>query len=75
MGWREARDGDEIPSADEIAVGTLSAAGSQRRWCARELAVAAGGWFYYNAHVMNVYRTTFAERDRAAEYERRVQEV
>ncbi|MGB7726382.1 MAG: M1 family aminopeptidase [Candidatus Acidiferrum sp.] len=35
------------------------------------LAVAAGGWFYYNAHVMNVYRTTFTERDRRAEYERR----
>ena len=35
------------------------------------LAVAAGGWFYYNAHVLNVYRTTFAERDRRAEYERR----
>ena len=35
------------------------------------VAVAAGGWFYYNAHVMNVYRTTFAERHRAAEYEKR----
>jgi ABC-2 type transport system permease protein len=35
------------------------------------LAVAAGGWFYYNAHVMNTYRTTFMERHRQAEYERR----
>jgi ABC-2 type transport system permease protein len=35
------------------------------------LAVAAGGWFYYNAHVLNVYRTTFVERHRAAEYEKR----
>jgi ABC-2 type transport system permease protein len=35
------------------------------------LAVAAGGWFYYNAHVLNVYRTTFGERHRRAEYERR----
>jgi ABC-2 type transport system permease protein len=35
------------------------------------LAIAAGGWFYYNAHILNVYRTTFTERDRAAEYERR----
>jgi ABC-2 type transport system permease protein len=35
------------------------------------LALAAGGWFYYNAHVLNVYRTTFVERRRAAEYEKR----
>ncbi|HTZ46284.1 MAG TPA: M1 family aminopeptidase [Verrucomicrobiae bacterium] len=34
-------------------------------------ALAAGGWFYYNAHVLNVYRTTFAERHRQAEYEKR----
>jgi len=35
------------------------------------IAVAAGGWFYYNAHVLNVYRTTFVERHRQAEYEKR----
>lgn len=35
------------------------------------LALAAGGWFYYNAHVLNPYRTTFQERHRTAEYERR----
>lgn len=35
------------------------------------LALAAGGWFYYNAHILNPYRTTFQERHRAAEYERR----
>lgn len=35
------------------------------------LALCAGGWFYYNAHVLNVYRTTFTERHRAAEYEKR----
>ena len=39
------------------------------------LAVAAGGWFYYNAHVMNVYRTTFAERHRAGGVREAVQEV
>jgi ABC-2 type transport system permease protein len=33
--------------------------------------LSAGGWFYYNTHVLNVYRTTFQERDRKAEYERR----
>ncbi len=32
---------------------------------------AAGGWFYYNAHVLNVYRTSFVERHRQAEYEKR----
>ncbi len=35
------------------------------------LAVAAGAWFYYNAHVMNTYRTTKQNRTRQAEYERR----
>jgi ABC-2 type transport system permease protein len=35
------------------------------------VALAAGGWFYYNAHVLNVYRTTFTERHRVAEYEKR----
>ncbi len=35
------------------------------------IAVVAGGWFYYNAHVFNVYRTTFVERHRQAEYEKR----
>ncbi len=35
------------------------------------LAIGAGGWFYYNAHVLNVYRTTFVERHRVAEYEKR----
>jgi hypothetical protein len=35
------------------------------------LAVGAGAWFFYNAHVLNVYRTTFAERHRQAEYEKR----
>ena len=35
------------------------------------VAVAAGGWFYYNTHVVNVYRTTFVERHRQAEYEKR----
>jgi len=34
-------------------------------------ALAAGGWFYYNAHILNVYRTTFVERHRQAEYEKR----
>lgn len=34
-------------------------------------ALVAGGWFYYNAHVLNVYRTTFVERHRQAEYEKR----
>jgi ABC-2 type transport system permease protein len=35
------------------------------------VALVAGGWFYYNAHVLNVYRTTFTERHRVAEYEKR----
>lgn len=35
------------------------------------LALAAGSWFYYNAHVVNIYRTTFMERHRQAEYETR----
>jgi hypothetical protein len=35
------------------------------------LALVAGGWFYYNAHVLNPYRTTFQDRHRAADYERR----
>jgi ABC-2 type transport system permease protein len=35
------------------------------------LAVGAGAWFFYNTHVLNAYRTTFEERDRRAEYERR----
>ncbi len=35
------------------------------------LAIACGTWFYYNAHVLNVYRTTLQNRARQAEYERR----
>ena len=35
------------------------------------LAMAAGAWFYYNAHVVNEYRTTKQNRTRQAEYERR----
>ena len=35
------------------------------------LSVAAGAWFYYNAHVVNEYRTTKQSRTRQAEYERR----
>ena len=35
------------------------------------LAVAAGAWFYYNAHVVNDYRTMKQNRTRQAEYERR----
>jgi ABC-2 type transport system permease protein len=35
------------------------------------LAMVAGAWFYYNAHVVNEYRTTKQNRTRQAEYERR----
>lgn len=35
------------------------------------LAIASGSWFYYNAHVLNVYRTAKMGRARQAEYERR----
>jgi ABC-2 type transport system permease protein len=35
------------------------------------IAIAAGGWFYYNAHKLNTYRTSFDERHRRAEYEKR----
>ena len=35
------------------------------------LSVAAGAWFYYNAHVVNEYRTSKQNRTRQAEYERR----
>ncbi|MGI8745402.1 MAG: ABC transporter permease/M1 family aminopeptidase [Bryobacteraceae bacterium] len=32
--------------------------------------IASGGWFYYNAHVLNTFRTTTQTRDLRAEYER-----
>jgi len=35
------------------------------------LAIATGAWFFYNAHVLNVYRTAKQNRTRQAEYERR----
>jgi hypothetical protein len=35
------------------------------------LAIATGAWFFYNAHVFNVYRTAKQNRARQAEYERR----
>ena len=35
------------------------------------LAVASGTWFYYNAHILNEYRSTKQNRTRQAEYERR----
>lgn len=35
------------------------------------LAAATGAWFYYNAHVLNAYRTAKGGRYRQAEYERR----
>lgn len=35
------------------------------------LAVSCGAWFYYNSHILNVYRTTKMGRARQAEYERR----
>jgi len=34
------------------------------------LAAATGGWFYYNTHVLNEYRTTKESRDRLADYEK-----
>jgi len=33
------------------------------------LAAASGGWFYYNAHVLNEFRTAAETRKRQAEYE------
>jgi ABC-2 type transport system permease protein len=35
------------------------------------LAIATGAWFFYNSHVLNVYRTAKQNRARQAEYERR----
>ena len=35
------------------------------------LALSCGAWFYYNAHILNVYRTAKMGRARQAEYERR----
>jgi ABC-2 type transport system permease protein len=35
------------------------------------LAAATGSWFYYNAHVLNEYRTSKQNRTRQAEYEQR----
>jgi ABC-2 type transport system permease protein len=34
------------------------------------IAIASGGWFYYNAHVLNEYLTAQARRDIQAQYER-----
>jgi ABC-2 type transport system permease protein len=34
------------------------------------LALGAGGWFYYNAHVLNEYLNSKDRRDTAADYER-----
>jgi ABC-2 type transport system permease protein len=33
-------------------------------------AIASGGWYYYNAHVLNEYRNAQARRDIQADYER-----
>jgi hypothetical protein len=35
------------------------------------LIAASGGWFYYNTHVLNEFRTADAGRHRQAEYEKR----
>ena len=35
------------------------------------LIAASGGWFYYNTHVLNEFRTADEGRHRAAEYEKR----
>jgi hypothetical protein len=34
------------------------------------LAVGSGGWFYYNAHILNEFRTAAQTRKRQAEYEK-----
>jgi ABC-2 type transport system permease protein len=34
------------------------------------LAIGSGGWYFYNAHVLNQYLNAHARRDIAAEYER-----
>ena len=38
--------------------------------CFLVLAAACGGWFYYNAHVLNAFRTDRENRHRAADYEK-----